>query len=322
MKFDYVVVGGGSEGNVVAGELAQDPAAKVLVLERGELAPESGPHRAVETGALVRRILFDGEKRAIAVEWEKDGLVHTAQVGRDVILCAGPLETPKLLKLSGVGPAEELAQHKIPLIADVPSVGCNLVAPPSVQLLWTGKHREHASVEDGVIRIQPGTVLPELIYGRRVPALMHGAAERAFALKPAGWLVKHTYGIVVTLTAPTSRGTVRLRSSDARDRPLLEPNFFEAPEDLGAMVAGVKQARELAGADAAKGWGNVELLPGRWAALEDWIRRNATSLKVTGPRLQVREVAGVRVAETPPVRASKTAQRTRSMKTQPPGALT
>jgi len=309
---------------------------------------EGRPNLAVETGALVRRILFDGEKRVVGVEWERDGMVHTAQVGREVILCAGALETPKLLMLSGIGPAEELSRHHIPLLVDAPSVGRNLMDHPNVQVFWKGKHETdchwaqlygfhranpesslpsgeadtcyvfysaRSSFKEGAIRLLPGMVLPHLLYRGRAPTLIRWVLKRAFALRPVEWLVNRMYGIVVILGKPKSRGSVQLRSSDARDQALLDPNYFGDEEDLATLVRGVKLARRIAASPALSAWGNLELMPGRFASSDEaivrFIRKNVMTTyhfagtckmgngadSVVTPRLVVQGVTGLRVAD-------------------------
>ena len=85
----------------------------------------------VETGAQVRRIVFDG-KRAVGVEVTRGGNVETVWAKKEVILAAGALQSPQLLMLSGVGPKDELERHGIPVVADLPGVGENLQDHPDV----------------------------------------------------------------------------------------------------------------------------------------------------------------------------------------------
>jgi choline dehydrogenase len=312
---------------------------------------EGRANLTVETNALVRRVLFsneNGERRAIAVEWERDGQVHTAQVGREVILSAGALETPKLLMLSGVGPADELAAHRIPVVVDAPAVGQNLMDHPNVQVFFKGRretdchwaqlygfHRANpesslpageadtcyvfysarSSFKEGAIRLVPGMILPQLFYRGRAPQMVRWALKQLFALRPVEWLVNRMYGIVVILGKPKSRGSVRLRSSDARDTAQIDPNYFGDPEDLATLVKGVKLARKVAAQPALTAWGNLELTPGLLASGDDavarFIRKNVMTTyhfagtckmgegpdSVVTPRLQVRGVSGLRVAD-------------------------
>ncbi|MGQ4827912.1 GMC family oxidoreductase N-terminal domain-containing protein, partial [Enterococcus faecalis] len=79
----------------------------------------------VETRALARRLLFDG-RRVVGVEWRRDGRLYTARAAAEVILAAGAINTPQLLQLSGIGPADLLQSLGIPVVLDQPEVGGNL----------------------------------------------------------------------------------------------------------------------------------------------------------------------------------------------------
>src|SRR5262249_12447330 len=83
------------------------------------------PNLAVRTHALVTRVLFEG-RRAVGVEYERDGKLASVRANAEVLLSGGPINTPQLLKLSGVGPAAELAEHGIGVLHDLPGVGENL----------------------------------------------------------------------------------------------------------------------------------------------------------------------------------------------------
>src|SRR5205085_11732314 len=93
---------------------------------RGYLKPaRKRPNLAVVSHALTTRILFEG-RRAVGVEYKKDGTIHTARANAEVILSSGAFNSPQLLQLSGVGPAGLLRQHGIEVIADMPGVGSDL----------------------------------------------------------------------------------------------------------------------------------------------------------------------------------------------------
>lgn len=274
---------------------------------------ESQPNLSVVTGALVRRVLLD-DGRASGVEYEVDGEKRAALAEREVVLCAGALETPKLLMLSGIGPAAELAAHGIPVVVDLPAVGRNLMDHPNVSIFFRGKrptdcdwaqlygfHRAEpdaalppgeadtcyvfysarSSFKEGVIRMLPTMALPTSLYrlrDRALPTLMRRALKQVFSLAPVRRFVERMYGIVVILGKPESRGTVRLRSADPRDQARLDPGTFTDPRDLETMVKGVRLARRIAGAEGLAAWGNWELMPGRRAASDEqiaaFIRKN------------------------------------------------
>jgi choline dehydrogenase len=270
-----------------------------------------GDNLTLRTHALVRRIRFEG-RRAVGVEYQQGGQLLLARCRREVVLCAGALESPKLLMLSGVGPAEELARHGIPLVADLPGVGENLHDHPNVVLFFRGTgptdcsfpqlygfHRAgtspalppgeadtcyvfytaRSSFREGVLRLLPVLLLPLWLY--RVGAvrrLLRWLIRLGFALPPVRRLVERMYGIVIILGKPLSRGSLRLRSANPADQAVLDPRYLSAPEDLEAMRRGVALARQVAAAPALATWGNKELIPGAGTTgekkVDRFIRKN------------------------------------------------
>ena len=271
------------------------------------------PNLLLETNAVAMRVLFDSTRRAVGVEYEREGRILVARARREVILSAGALETPKLLQLSGIGPAAALAALGIPLVYDQPAVGEGLMDHPNVQVFFRGAaptdchwaqlygfHRANpdtslspgeadtcyvfysarSSFREGAIRLLPGMLLPQPLY--RIGWLrssLRALIRAAFALPFVRRLVERMYGIVVILGKPQSRGTVRLRSRDPRDPALIDPGYFSAPEDLETLVRGVRLARRIAASPALAEWGNHELIPGVKVAsqekIEAFVRKSA-----------------------------------------------
>jgi choline dehydrogenase len=277
------------------------------------------PHRhranlAIRTKTVVRKILVEKSPegpRAVGVELERDGVVTVARARREVVLCAGALESPKLLMLSGIGPGRELWRHGIAPLVELP-VGENLMDHPNVQLFFAGKqptdcnwaqlygfHRANqesdlpsgaadtcyvfysarSSFREGVIRLVPGMALPPSLY--RHAFLRQGLRSLlkvAFAPPPVKRLVSHIWGIVVILGKPKSRGVVKLHTRDARDQALIDPRYFSAEEDLETMVKAVTLARGVARAEPLRAWGNLELMPGARVSspekIAQFIRKN------------------------------------------------
>ena len=266
---------------------------------------------SLRTSTLVRRVLFEG-RRAVGVELEEAGRI-TVERGREIVLSAGALETPKLLKVSGVGPGPELLRYGIPVVADLPAVGANLHDHPNVQVFFLGNqasdshwaqlygfHRAHAtsslqkgeadscyvfysartSFREGMLRLVPGMFLPRAIYELGwPPRLLRGAIKAAFSVGALQRFVERMYGIVVILGKPKSRGTVTLGSPLASVAPLVDPNYFGDPEDLDVMVHSVRLARQVAKSQPLAAWGNRELMPGARVdsddAVADFVRKNA-----------------------------------------------
>ncbi len=278
------------------------------------------PHReranlVVHTHSTVERVLVERSGKgpeARGVVYTRGGETITARASHEVVLCAGALETPKLLMLSGIGPAAELARHGIGITVEQPHVGRNLMDHPNVQLFFRGRratdcnwaqlygfdranrdselaageadtcyvfYSARSSFREGAIRLLPGMVLPPSLYDRRwLRDGFRGALKGVFAAPPVRSFVERMYGIVVILGKPKSRGVVRLGSRDAARPALVDPRYFIAREDLDTLVKGVQRAREVARTAPLRAWGNTELMPGRWISSEkqlgDWIRKN------------------------------------------------
>lgn len=234
----------------------------------------------VRTGARLYRLLFQG-KRAIAVEYEREGRIERAAIGREVVMAAGALETPRLLMLSGVGPAEELARHGIALVQDAPGIGENLQDHPNVCMFYTARapvdfhypqvygfdvaarrpdqprgaapdtcfvcYAAPASLKESMRRMVPVLALPGRLHGvAPLRALLRGLIELAFRLPPLKAFVASIFGIVVILGKPTSRGSLRLASADPRAPARIDLRYFATAQDRATMEAGIARARDIA----------------------------------------------------------------------------
>ena len=299
----------------------------------------------VHTGARVERIEFDSERRARSVVYLHDGVRKTAQLRAEVVLCAGALETPKILMLSGVGPAAELARHGIDVVADRAELGKNLHDHPNVPVFFRCRElvdcrypqlysffRTHpdtplparqsdtcyvfwpapSAMKEAVQRMLPTQVLPESLYDGPAKHWIRAGVELAFKSKLVRAQVDHLYAVVVILGKPQSRGTLTLRD---RSSALIDPRYFEHPQDMETMVRGVRLARDLAAAPALADFGSVELMPGSWVksdeAIARWVQKNAITTyhfagtcrmgvdsdSVVDTELRLRGVQGVRVAD-------------------------
>jgi choline dehydrogenase len=247
---------------------------------------------SVLSRTLVRRIVFEG-KRAVGLEVVQDGRPRTLRARREVILCAGALETPKLLMLSGVGPASELAQHNIPVVLDVQGIGKNLHDHPNVALFFLGKeevdsfypqlyafHRANqdsdlprgqsdtcyvmyparSSFREAAMRMLPAK-LPEGLYGAGSKRAIRTAIATATRFSQVNDFIARVWGCVVILGKPKSRGTLTLASRNAADQARIDPAYFSHPEDMRTMLAGVRLAQRIAGSAPLSQWGNTALLP-------------------------------------------------------------
>lgn len=198
--------------------------------------------------------------RAKGVQYrEKDGATSVAMADDAVVLSAGALITPKLLMLSGVGPADELKAHSIDVALDLPGVGENLVDHPEVPIISTangkyGYHRQgdgwrmirnglqfklfgsgpitSAGVEAGAF-VNPGNPDGE-------PTIQAFCVPIVYLDRDTRSLVDDTYGLTITtvVVKPKSRGHVRLRSASPSDKPRVSPNLLKDPADMREMIAG------------------------------------------------------------------------------------
>jgi choline dehydrogenase-like flavoprotein len=220
---------------------------------------EKDPRLTLRLQARAERVLIENG-RAVGVVWrDKAGREHRSHARGEVILAAGALVTPKILMLSGVGPASHLREHGVEVLHDAPGVGQNLVDHPEVPILATanGKYGYHLQGE-GWRMIWNGIQFKLFGTGRILSAGVEAGAFvnpadpeapptiQAFAV-PFVYLdrdllkvMKQTYGMTITtvVVKPRSRGWVKLRSADPADKPVVSPNLLKDPEDLREMMDG------------------------------------------------------------------------------------
>ena len=255
----------------------------------------------VETKAHVLRLLLDGH-RATGIEYEQRGAVHRVRADRDVILSAGTFNTPQILMLSGIGPADHLQSVGITPVHDLPGVGGNLQDHLGIWITWRRKtpgafHREMrldrmtlSMIRAYLFGTGPGTVVPGGLHafvktqaGLDVPDIefmFHTVPPQTRlwlpGLRPA---YQDAYAIRPTLLHPSSRGHVRLRSADPRDPVKIMYNFFSAPDDLPRLREGFRRAREVGEQQAMESYRAAEASPGPKvssdAEIDAYIRRTA-----------------------------------------------
>lgn len=277
------------------------------------LKPALGrPNLSVRCRARVERLTFDPDRRVRGVRYARDGRFEEVRATREVVMCAGALETPRILMLSGIGPSHALRRVGLPALHDVRGVGQNLHDHPNVILFFRGRrdvdffhpqlygfHRANpdsdlpegqsdtcyvfyparSSLREAMMRVLPGIVLPEALYdGTPLPKVVRGGVRAAFSAEAVRRFVARMYGIVVILGKPKSRGAVTLTSSSATAPARVDPGWLVDPEDLETMIRGVERARRIAAASPLAAWGNRELMPGPLGRSRDglasWIRKN------------------------------------------------
>ncbi len=268
------------------------------------------PNLTVYAEASVDRLVFDAQRRVESVALSTG---ESLRVDGEVVLCAGALETPKVLMLSGVGPEQALRAAGITPVLDAPAIGQNLHDHPNVPLFFACRKPVDCLQPQlySFYRTRPGGPLPEgqsdtcyvfwpapsamkQALQRMLPGKLGlegpGAARQAlragveglFAVPGVNEGVQHLYGIVVILGKPHSRGSVRLKSRDPRVSAAVDPAYFSDPRDLETLVLGVRHARRLSRSAGLKGYGSVELQPAPLgvgvsddAAIGRWVANNA-----------------------------------------------
>ena len=257
---------------------------------------------SVEVRAHVARITMQ-RNRATGVDYEKGGQALHANADREVILCGGAFNSPQVLMLSGIGPADHLRSVGIDPLIDLP-VGKNLQDHLAVLMMYA---RTEPSEFLGNMRLDkmalnmlrawmfgtgPATVVPGGLHAfiKTRPELavpnvefMFRGAPPAAALWFPGWKKPYAdgYGIRPCLLHPDSRGEVLLRSNDPRDKVKIVTNFFTAPNDLPTLREGFKIAREVAAQPPLARFRGVEMSPGAKvktdAEIDNWIRNVAAT---------------------------------------------
>jgi choline dehydrogenase len=216
----------------------------------------------VVTGAFVTKVIIEGG-RAVGVQCELASAIRRVTASREVVLCAGAFQSPQLLMLSGIGPADHLRAHGINVVTDLPGVGANLIDHANFGI-------GAAAVSGGIAPVRPDAADPAQLatwrhtgYGplsviqnpaiafvRSRPDLVYADIEILFHIGPPSDLVKDPttsgFWILIAHVDPMSRGEIRLASSDPHEAPLIDFRYLSHPEDLPAMIGGTRKAMRIA----------------------------------------------------------------------------
>lgn len=276
-------------------------------------AARERPNFTLLSNAQVTRLTVEGS-RVTGVEYVQDGQTSQARAEQEVVVCGGAYESPKLLMLSGIGPAQTLRTYGIPVLADLPGVGQNLQDHMILGVCYLSQ-REHPF---------PPTLIAETgFFIRTEAAIQSGAVSPDLQLKFGGVkFVSPAYDqdgpgftFAPVMIQPKSVGYVTLRSADPSDTAVMQPNYLSDPADVDVFVAGIELARALAGTRALADFVKVEIAPGPQvtsrADMVEFVRANAGTLwhpvgtcamgtgeaAVVDDQLQVRGVDGLRVAD-------------------------
>jgi choline dehydrogenase len=207
------------------------------------LVPALGrPNLAVLSSHHALRLTFQGQ-RVTGVDVRPPGATTPVHVRarREVILSAGAVDSPKLLMLSGIGPANALRRHGIPVVLDLPGVGANLQDHLRVSIRWTARQP-----------LAPSTVSAGLFtFSTAAAARRPAAAPDIQFYVGRGLDVPDPFvTLTVAMSQPASRGRLSLRSADPMAPPVIQANYLAERSDLDAMVEGVRLAQALAAARA------------------------------------------------------------------------
>jgi choline dehydrogenase len=239
-------------------------------------------------------VLFEG-RRAVGVEYVHAGRTRVLRARREVILAASSINSPKLLLLSGIGPGADLAALGIPVLAERPGVGANLqdhlevwvqyacLQPVTLHSklnfaakAWIGARWLLTRSGDGAtnhfesaafVRSRAGVRYPDIQYHFLPAAMRYGGTAAARG---------HAFQMHVGPMRSASRGSVRLRSADPQDAPVIRFNYMSTAEDWADFRHCVRLSREIAAQDAFAPYRGHEIAPGDAvrddAALDAWLR--------------------------------------------------
>jgi choline dehydrogenase len=291
----------------------------------------SRPNLTVLTDALVTNVIIEGG-HATGVRYLHHGEPQTARANAEVILSGGAVNSPQLLMLSGIGPAEHLIEMGIDVHADLRGVGGNLSDHPVLPVIWStpkirslwekasntsllrwqlthrGPLTSNVAESGGFAHSEPGLPAPDLqLHVLPAPYQNQGLADPA----------RRAMTVLVGLVDVASRGRIRLRSADPRHRPAIDPGYLSDERDGRALAAGLKLAREFVTARPMATICSSELAPGGHvrsdAELLNYVRSSVVTLyhpvgtctmggdsrwnSVVDLELRVRGVTGLRVVD-------------------------
>jgi choline dehydrogenase len=245
----------------------------------------------VRTHALANRVIIEGG-RAVGVEYERGGQVQVVHAGKEVLVCGGAYNSPHLLMLSGIGPADHLRALGIDVVADRPGVGENL--------------SEHATASMEFEATRPVTFLKQLRMDRLTLSALRwaalGSGPLASQLNSCNVVIRtredldrpdiqimanpirfnaqpwfpgltpkqiHVFWAGIVALHPQSRGWVRLKSTDPRELPAVTLNLLSDPADLATLRAGIRAARRIYHTPPQGDLTGAELMPGEQVHTDD-----------------------------------------------------
>jgi choline dehydrogenase len=292
------------------------------------------PNLRVETEALATSLLFDG-KRCTGVAFRQRGTMTEARAYKEVILCGGAINSPHLLQISGVGPAEHLQSIGVPVVHDLRGVGSNLQDHYVARI----SHRVRGSIS--INKLSRGIRLAReamrfafegrgaLTFGvTTAQVFCRSTPEKAspdlqLLFTPASYdaarflALEREDGMTVAVcpVRPDSRGTIMARNADPAEKPVITPNYLSDPADGRVLLAGIRFTRAIFASPAIAQYSVEETLPGPNMTTDDglldYARHFGTTIyhpvgtcrmgdgaaAVVDPRLRVHGIQALRVID-------------------------
>ena len=299
------------------------------------LRPAKGRNNLhVETSALAQRVVFDG-RRAVAVEYRKEGGVRTARARKEILVSGGAYNSPQLLQLSGVGPAELLRKHGIDVVLDAPGVGHDLQDHLQVRMVMRCTQRitlndvvnspvrrvmaglRYAASRKGPLSIAAGTSGAFFKTNPRLATPDIQIHFLPFSTDKMGEKLHSFSGFSASVCQlrPESRGSLRIRSADPAASPEIRINYLATEVDRAANVEGLKILRRILQAPALSAFVAEEVDPGVKVSTDEELlnycrargstiyhptstcRMGNDPLAVVDQRLRLRGIEGLRVVD-------------------------
>lgn len=262
----------------------------------------------ISTKSRAHRLVIDGG-RCVGVEFVRRGELSTVYADAEVVVSAGAVDSPRLLLLSGIGPAAELEAVDVTVSCHLPGVGRNLHDHPLCGVVYEAARpippaRTNHAETSMLWRSDESLPGPDMQL-----MFIHVPFHSPHLVAPA-----NSYTLAVA-TVPEARGAIRLAGPDPTTAPLIDPDYLGAESDTQRMLHGLNVAREIAAGDAFTPWRGREVLPGpdvtEKAALRSFLARNTGTYyhpvgscamgigpdAVVDPELRVHGISGLRVAD-------------------------
>src|ERR1700712_5759778 len=288
----------------------------------------------IETAALAQRVLFEG-RRAVAVEYSKAGARRTARARKEILVASGAYNSPQLLQLSGVGPAELLRKHGIDVVLDTPGVGNDLQDHLQVRIVTRCTQRitlndiinhpvrrilagaRYAAFRKGPLTIAAGTSGAFFKTHSRLATPDVQIHFLPFSTDKMGEKLHSFSGFSASVCQlrPESRGSLRIKSADPSVPPEIRINYLATETDRRAFIDGIRILRRILAAPALKAYAVGEVDPGPKVQSDDELldycrrtgstvyhptstcRMGSDALAVVDQRLRVRGIEGLRVVD-------------------------